>query len=220
MKNKKSFFERLTGTVNTEFEDEFEDIVVNAEGDQDTSMLEERVQLPSMSNNLTRDDAPAQMMTNIRPIIQQTPMRQQQIQQMPLSQAPQRSEWLDDNSLSGASSSAQQEETIGQLPVDVYQTNDDIIIKTLVPGVRPENLEVNVTRDMVVIKGKREQAKQIPPENYFHQELYWGVFQRSILLPQEIDTDQAEAVEHNGLLILRLPRINKAKQTKLKIRSA
>lgn len=212
MKIKKSFFERLTGTVNTEFEDEFEDIAVDTEVAE--TEQEEQIQIPPQ-----REEAPPHM-TNIRPTIQQSPMRQQQIQQMPLQrdqlpQMSQRSEWLEESSVT-----TDQEELVGQLPVDVYQTNDDIIIKTLVPGVRPENLEVNVTRDMVVIKGKREQAKQIPPENYFHQELYWGVFSRSILLPQEIDTDQAEAVEHNGLLILRLPRINKAKQTKLKIRSA
>ncbi|TSC62746.1 MAG: HSP20 family protein [Parcubacteria group bacterium Gr01-1014_48] len=213
MKIKKSFFERLTGTVNTEFEDEFEDIAVDTEVTE--TEREEHIQTSPL-----REETPPQIMTNIRPAIQQSPMRTQQIQQMPrerdtLPRMSERNGWLEESSVVN-----EQEESVGQLPVDVYQTNDDIIIKTLVPGVRPENLEVNVTRDMVVIKGKREQAKQIPPENYFHQELYWGVFSRSVLLPQEIDTDQAEAVEHNGLLILRLPRINKAKQTKLKIRSA
>ncbi len=212
MKTKKSFFERLTGTVNTEFEDEFEDIAVDAEASEQQDERTVNVPLP-------HEEILPHQMTNIRPTIQQSPIRQQQIQQMPLadrgSQNAERSNWMEESSTETA-----QEETVGQLPVDVYQTNDDIIIKTLVPGVRPENLEVNVTRDMVVIKGKREQAKQIPVENYFHQELYWGMFARSILLPQEIDTDAAEAVEHNGLLILRLPRLNKARQTKLKIRSA
>lgn len=214
MKTKKSFFERLTGTVNTEFEDEFEDIAVNTdviaseEDQQDVALApREELILPSQ-------------MTNIRPTIQQSPLRQQHIQQMPREQresfrTAEQNDWIEESPTTST-----QEETVGQLPVDVYQTNDDIIIKTLVPGVRPENLEVNVTRDMVVIKGKREQVKHVPAESYFHQELYWGAFSRSILLPQEIDTDAAEAVEHNGLLILRLPRINKAKQTKLKIRSA
>lgn len=217
MKTKKSFFERLTGTVNTEFEDEFQDIAVEANGVDvvESEQYEHVVNVP-----LPREEIPPHQMTNIRPTIQQSPIRQQQIQQTPstdrgLQQRPERNDWIEESSIESA-----QEEMVGQLPVDVYQTNDDIIIKTLVPGVRPENLEVNVTRDMVVIKGKREQAKQIPIDSYFHQELYWGMFSRSILLPQEIDTDAAEAVEHNGLLILRLPRINKAKQTKLKIRSA
>ena len=210
MKTKKSFFERLTGTVNTEFEDEFEDIAV--ETDTTEEEQDERViHAPAPREEIL----PQSQMTNIRPTVQPSPMRQQQIQQMPLAQRESRSDWMEESPTTET-----QEETVGQLPVDVYQTNDDIIIKTLVPGVRPENLEVNVTRDMVVIKGKREQVKHVPSDSYFHQELYWGVFSRSILLPQEIDTDTAEAVEHNGLLILRLPRINKAKQTKLKIRSA
>ncbi|MBL7045199.1 MAG: Hsp20/alpha crystallin family protein [Parcubacteria group bacterium] len=107
----------------------------------------------------------------------------------------------------------------GQLTVDVYQNSDEIIIKALVAGVRPENLDVSITRDMVTIKGKREETKQVTEDNYFYKELYWGSFSRTILLPQEIEVDESTASEKHGLLTLVMPKINKEKQTKLKIKT-
>lgn len=113
----------------------------------------------------------------------------------------------------------EEEATDGQLTVDVYQTPGDIIIKTMVAGVHPSDLDVSITRDMVTIRGKREEARSIKTDDYFHKELYWGSFSRTILLPQEIEVEEAEAVEKHGLLILKLPKIDKARQTKLKIKS-
>lgn len=107
----------------------------------------------------------------------------------------------------------------GQLTVDVYQNPNEIIIKALVAGVRPEDLDVSITRDMVTIKGKREESKQITEDNYFYKELYWGSFSRTILLPQEIEVDESNASEKNGLLTIVMPKINKEKQTKLKIKT-
>ena len=79
----------------------------------------------------------------------------------------------------------------GQLTVDVYQNTNEIVIKALVAGVRPEDLDVSITRDMVTIKGKREEAKQITEDNYFYKELYWGTFSRTILLPSEVEVEEA-----------------------------
>ncbi len=107
----------------------------------------------------------------------------------------------------------------GQLSVDVHQTPEEIVIKTMVAGVRPEDLDVNITRDMVTIKGKREGERGISEENYFSRELYWGAFSRTILLPQEVEPEECEAIEKHGLLIIKLPKINKGKQTKLKVKT-
>ena len=106
-----------------------------------------------------------------------------------------------------------------QLTVDVYQTQTEIIVQTMVAGVRPEDLQINITRDMITIKGKREENKMIAPENYFTKELYWGTFARTILLPQEVDPEEAEAIERHGLLMIRLPKIDKGRQTTLKVKS-
>ena len=111
------------------------------------------------------------------------------------------------------------EEDVGQLTVDVYQTPEEIVIKAIVAGVRPDHLDVQITRDMVTVNGKREEAREVESEDYFYQELYWGGFSRTILLPQEIDVEEASAVEKHGVLTLRLPKIDKEKQTKLKVKS-
>lgn len=112
----------------------------------------------------------------------------------------------------------EEEEKDGELTVDVYQTSDMLVIKAMIAGVRPEDLDISITRDMVTIKGKREEEKTAKDDDYFIRELYWGSFSRSITLPEEIDVDEAEAVEKHGLLILKLPKLDKKKLSKLKVR--
>ena len=112
-----------------------------------------------------------------------------------------------------------EEEEEAQLTVDLYQTPTDIIVQTMVAGVLPDNLSISITRDMITIRGKREENQSINNENYFVQELYWGSFSRTISLPEEVDPEEAEAIEKHGLLIIKLPKINKNKETKLKVKS-
>jgi len=111
-----------------------------------------------------------------------------------------------------------EEAGIAQLTVDVYQTDSDILIRALVAGVRPEDLDIAITRDMVTIEGKRVDQKEVSEEGYVYRELYWGAFARTIVLPAEVDVDMAEASEKHGLLTIKLPKINKDRQTKLKVR--
>jgi HSP20 family protein len=108
----------------------------------------------------------------------------------------------------------------GQLTVDVYQTANDIIIKTIVAGVRPEDLDISISRDMVTIRGKREERHEASDEDYFHRELYWGSFSRTVLLPEEVDTETAEASESHVLLTIKLPKIDKRRQMKLRVKSS
>ncbi len=107
----------------------------------------------------------------------------------------------------------------GELAVDVYQTPSDIYIKTMTAGVRPEDLTINITRDMVTIRGRREIAEEVRADDYFQQELYWGSFAKTILLPAEVEADEAEATERHGLLTIRLPKIDKDKVKKIKVKS-
>ena len=107
----------------------------------------------------------------------------------------------------------------GELTVDVYETPSHIIVKTLIAGVKKEDMDIALSRDMVAIRGKRELEENIEEGNYFHRELYWGTFSRTILLPQEVDIEKAEAVENQGMLTIRLPKIDKGRQTKLKVKS-
>lgn len=105
-----------------------------------------------------------------------------------------------------------------QLTVDVYHTPTEIVIKTMVAGVKPEDLDVLITRDSVTIRGKRSEDRTVSGDEYFHHELYWGSFARTIALPEEIDVDGAEATEKYGMLILHLPKLDKNRQTKLKVK--
>ncbi|MFH0846154.1 MAG: Hsp20/alpha crystallin family protein [Patescibacteria group bacterium] len=114
-----------------------------------------------------------------------------------------------------------QEEEIqdGELAVDVYDGGDEIIIKTMVAGVKPEDLDISITREMLTIRGTRKETNEVSENNYHKKELYWGSFSRTVMLPAEVDIDNAEAVEKHGLLILTLPKIDKERKSKLKIRS-
>jgi HSP20 family protein len=112
----------------------------------------------------------------------------------------------------------QDEPGTAQLTVDVYQNDNEIIIRALVAGVRPEDLDVAITRDMVTIQGKRVEQKEVAEDGYVYRELYWGLFARTVVLPAEVDVDMAEAAEKHGLLTIKLPKINKDRQTKLKVR--
>lgn len=107
-----------------------------------------------------------------------------------------------------------------QLTVDVYHTPSEIIIKTMVAGVKPDDLDVSISRDSVTVRGKRVEDRTISSDEYLHRELYWGSFARTIALPEEIDVDGAEAVEKYGILILHLPKLDKNRQTKLRVKGA
>lgn len=111
------------------------------------------------------------------------------------------------------------EEPAGELAVDVYQTPTHIVIKAMIAGVKPDDLDVSITRDMVTIRGKRERHTEGTAGDFFFQELYWGAFSRTIVLPQEVEIEEAEAAEKHGLLVVRLPKLDKGRQAKLKVKS-
>lgn len=112
-----------------------------------------------------------------------------------------------------------EEEQEAELTVDLYQTPSEIIVQAMIAGVHPDNLAINITRDSITIYGKREENQSVGKENYFIQELYWGAFSRTISLPDEVNPEEAEAIEKHGLLIIKLPKIDKNKETKLRVKS-
>ncbi|MFZ3020288.1 MAG: Hsp20/alpha crystallin family protein [Minisyncoccia bacterium] len=117
-----------------------------------------------------------------------------------------------------AVSAYENEPADAELTIDMYESPNDVVIRTMVAGVKPEDLDISITRDMVTIRGTRESDRTVSSEDYFHQELYWGSFSRTIVLPKEIEVEEAEASEKHGLLTIRLPKIDKNKQAKLKVR--
>jgi len=107
----------------------------------------------------------------------------------------------------------------GQLPVDVHQTGSDIIIRAFDAGVRPDELSISISRDRVEIEGSRMEREQVSGPDYFTRELFWGSFTRAIMLPQEVDVEASSASAKDGLLTIILPKLDKAKQTKLRVKA-
>lgn len=105
----------------------------------------------------------------------------------------------------------------GHLTIDVFQTEDEVVIQSTIAGVDTNDLDISVTNDMVTIKGRRMPEQKIKSSDYYWQELYWGSFSRSIILPVDVDSDAAKASMKNGLLTIRLPKMDRIKTKKIKI---
>ena len=180
LKEKKSFFERLAGSINVE--DEEESYLDVDEQDEEEVLPVKSTQKRGREEHIIED----------RPLTRKV-------------------HHVVEDSI--------EEDEEGELSVDVYQTQSEIIIEAMVAGVKPEDLHLSITRDMITIKGRRDANTQVVSDDYFYKELYWGPFSRSILLPHEIEIEEAEAVEKHGLLIIRMPKIDKARQSKIKVKS-
>lgn len=114
-------------------------------------------------------------------------------------------DWLDDN-------------YEGQLSVDVYSTDKEIVIKSTIAGVQTEDIDISVNNDMLTIRGERQNEADAKLEEYYYQECYWGSFSRSIILPVEVDSDKVNASLKNGVLTIRLPKVRKSKNISVKVK--
>jgi HSP20 family protein len=106
----------------------------------------------------------------------------------------------------------------GQLTIDVYQTDSDVVIKSTIAGVKPEDLDVSINNDMLTIRGERKNDEQVMEENYYYQECYWGSFSRSVILPIDVVADKIEASMKNGILTVRMPKAESNKSKKIQVR--
>lgn len=106
----------------------------------------------------------------------------------------------------------------GALNIDMYQTKDNVIIKSTIAGVRPDDIDITVANDMVTIKGTRQREETINQDDYFYQECYWGSFSRSVIVPVDIDSEEIEADLKDGILTVVIPKAAKAKTKKVKVK--
>ena len=103
------------------------------------------------------------------------------------------------------------------MAVDVYQDENNLYIKAFVPGIDPNSIDVDISRDMITLKGNSFRESTVGDENYFQQELSWGAYARTISLPREIDIELADAKCRNGILSITLPKLDKDRRTKLRV---
>jgi len=98
----------------------------------------------------------------------------------------------------------EENETEGRLAIDVFQTNNKIIVKSTMAGVNPEDLKISLHHDLLTIKGRRSVKEEVDEDDYLYRECYWGSFSRSIILPTEVDNKRVEAELENGVLTITL----------------
>jgi HSP20 family protein len=103
------------------------------------------------------------------------------------------------------------------LALDVYETKDDVVVKATLPGVKPEEVEITITGDVLTIRGQATEEKQVKDQNYIHRERRYGSFERTVRLPDGLKSDKADAEFENGVLTLRLPKSEESKPKTIKI---
>lgn len=103
-----------------------------------------------------------------------------------------------------------------QLSCDVFEDANFIIVKSTLAGVKPENIEISISNDLLTIRGYRQDEDEVSEENYFCRECYWGAFSRSIVLPREVDQKKIDASLKNGILTIRLTKKYKTSSIKVK----
>lgn len=116
---------------------------------------------------------------------------------------PDNSEWL---------------ETEGQLGLDMYQTENDLVVQAAIAGIKTEDLDVLIEDDVLTIKGKRNNPYRIDSADYFIQECYWGAFSRRIILPVEVDASKTDAQMREGILTIRIPKLQKESKKRIVIK--
>ena len=120
---------------------------------------------------------------------------------------PQAEEWMNE------------EEFEGQLAVDVYQTKDMIVVQAPIAGVKPEDIDVAISEDVVTIRGDRKDEFAVEKDNYYVQECFWGSFSRSVILPTSTVAEKADASLKDGVLTIQIPKVvqeDKVKKIKVK----
>lgn len=103
----------------------------------------------------------------------------------------------------------------GQLSVDVFREGSELVVRSTVAGVKPEDLDISVHGDLLTIRGTRKMTKNVSEEDWYYRECYWGAFSRSVVLPHEVATDQIKASLTNGVLEIRIPILTQGKKVKV-----
>ena len=105
----------------------------------------------------------------------------------------------------------------GQLAIDVYETEDDIVVQSTIGGIKAEDLDISIEDDMVTIRGARENTIEKEGKKYFYQECYWGSFMRKVILPEEVDAGKAKASIKEGILTLTMPKLHRKTKKKISV---
>jgi HSP20 family protein len=109
--------------------------------------------------------------------------------------------------------------TMGTPAIDMYQTDNDVVVKASIPGIKAEEVQINVTGDVLTLKGEIKQEEERTDRAWHIREQRFGSFERSIALPTEVKSDKAEAVFENGILTITLPKADEVKPRTINIKA-
>lgn len=126
-------------------------------------------------------------------------------------------EFLDDTPTEATSEDWLGEDVEGQLAVDVYQTKDTVVIKAPIAGVKPDDIDISLTEDVLTLRGERKEEIVVDREHYYVQECYWGSFSRSVILPTATVSEKAQAALKDGVLTITIPKVVQDKIKKIKV---
>jgi HSP20 family protein len=103
-------------------------------------------------------------------------------------------------------------------PVDIYEKDDNIVVETLITGIEPEDVEISVEDNTLILKGKSEKKTEVEEEDYYRREIRYGSFYREVTLPAKVIGEKAEATYEDGLLTITIPKAAEAEEKKVKIK--
>lgn len=103
--------------------------------------------------------------------------------------------------------------------LDVYQTPNEVVVKAALPGLKPEDVSIDITGDTLTIKGEHKAEEEIKKEDYLYQERRYGAFSRTVALPSGLKTDKAEATMEDGVLTLTIPKAEEVKPKVIKVKA-
>jgi len=103
--------------------------------------------------------------------------------------------------------------------VDMYQTDNEVVVKAAIPGVKADEVQISVTGDVLVIKGESKEKEEKKEKAYHIREQRWGMFERTLALPTEVVADKAKAEFENGILTITLPKAEEVKPKTIAIKT-
>ncbi len=105
------------------------------------------------------------------------------------------------------------------MPIDMYQTENEVVVKTALPGVKSDDLDIAISGDTLSIRGENKADEKVKRENYIYQEHRYGAFSRTVNLPGGLDTSKAEAKFEDGILTLTIPKSEEVKPKVIKVKA-
>lgn len=210
-KKKFSLFEKLTGSIHMDdFDDEYFDDEEPQDGEEPLYDSLEDEEDEDFFKELPQKKSESSTRTPLAQKMQKTPRTP-----APLPKTSPKTETLEETPTHRIKNSLPTHNP--EIPVDIIETSDTIYIRTEITGIDPDSVDIDLTRDTLVLSATKKERRLFGDDEYLHRELFWGEITRSLDLPDEVEVEEAEAHAEFGVLLITLPKIDKAKKTKLQI---